>query len=212
MVTVIQAEKVKLYDLEKKFNLKLSDSSQIFLEWQQDLPELTDYEKQELDRVKASYLNLIKRPMPENMVKMAVLSPLLNYAGFYLEPFYTDSEKSVEITAEDGEVTIRGKIDVLVLQDQLWVLVIESKQAGFSLEIGIPQALSYMLANLKPDKQLLGLVTNGGNFIFIKLIQQEQPIYALSDEFTIRRGNDLYTVLRILKRMSQLFTASSVST
>ncbi|GJD24210.1 protein of unknown function DUF450 [Rivularia sp. IAM M-261] len=210
MVTVIQAEKVKLYDLEKKFKLKFVDSPQWFNEWQQDLPELTDYEKQELDRVKASYLNLVKRPMLENMVKMAVLLPLLNYAGFYLEPFYTDGEESVEITAEDGEVTIRGKIDVLVLQDQLWVLVIESKQAGFSLEIGIPQALSYMLANLRPDKNLLGLVTNGGNFIFIKLIQQEQPVYALSDEFTIRRGDDLYTVLRILKRFSQLFTASGV--
>ncbi|GAA6621382.1 restriction endonuclease subunit R [Scytonema sp. NUACC26] len=210
MVTVIQAEKVKLYDLEKKFNLKFVDSPEWFNEWQQDLPELTDYEKQELDRVKASYLNLVKRPMLENMVKLAVLSPLLSYAGFYLEAFYTDSEESVEITAEDGEVTIRGKIDVLVLQDQLWVLVIESKQAGFSLEIGIPQALSYMLANLRPDRNLLGLVTNGGNFIFIKLIQQEQPVYALSDEFTIRRGDDLYTVLRILKRMSQLFTASDV--
>jgi hypothetical protein len=210
MVTIIQAEKVKLYDLEKKFNLNFESSPQWFNEWQQDLPELTDYEKQELDRVKASYLNLVKRPMLENMVKMAVLSPLLSYAGFYLEPFYTDSEESVEVTAEDGEVTIRGKIDVLVLQDQLWVLVIESKQAGLSLEIGIPQALSYMLANLRPEKNLLGLVTNGGNFIFIKLIQLSQPIYALSDEFTIRSGDDLYTVLRILKRMSQLFTASGV--
>jgi hypothetical protein len=33
-----------------------------FREWQDDLPEITDLEKQALDRVKASYLNLIKYP------------------------------------------------------------------------------------------------------------------------------------------------------
>lgn len=68
-----------------------------------------------------------------------------------------------------------------------WTIVIESKQAGFSLEVGIPQALSYMLANRSHEKPLFGLVTNGGNFIFIKLIQREQLVYALSDEFTKSR-------------------------
>jgi hypothetical protein len=205
MTQIIQAEKVKLYDLEKKFKLRLSEKENFFSEWQEDLPELSEIEKQQLDRVKASYLNLTKRPMLEDMVKMVVLSPLLSDAGFYLPPFYSTSESSVAICDEDKEVTIRGKIDVLVLQDQLWIVVIESKQAGFSLEVGIPQALAYMLANPQPDKPVFGLVTNGGNFIFMKMIRKEQPIYALSDEFTLRRGNDLYMVLRILKRLGQLF-------
>lgn len=205
MTQIIQAEKVKLYDLEKKFQLSLSEDEHFFPEWRENLPELTDDEKQQLDRVKASYLNLTKRLMLEDMVKMVVLSPLLNYAGFYLPPFYSTSEESVEIYDEDEGVTIRGKIDVLVLQDQLWVIVIESKQVGFSLEVGIPQALAYMLANPQPDKPVFGLVTNGGNFIFIKVIQQEHPSYALSDEFTLRRGNDLYMVLQILKRLARLF-------
>jgi len=78
---------------------------------------------------------------------MVVLSPLLSDAGFYLPPFYSTSESSVEIFDEDEGVIIRGKIDILVLQDQLWIIVIESKQAGFSLEVGIPQSLAYMLAN-----------------------------------------------------------------
>ncbi|MFB8788365.1 MAG: hypothetical protein U7123_05820 [Potamolinea sp.] len=82
--------------------------------------------------------------------------------------------------------------------------MVESKQAGFSLEVCIPQALAYMLANSQPDKSVFGLVTNGGNFILIKIIQQEQPSYDPPDEFTLRRGNDLYRVLRILKRLSQL--------
>jgi hypothetical protein len=169
MAQIIQAEKIKLYDLEKKFKLRLSDNKNFFSEWQEDLPELSEIEKQQLERVKASYLNLTKRPMLEDMVKMVVLSPLLSDAGFYLPPFYSTSESSVEISDDDEGVTIRGKIDVLVLQDQLWIIVIESKQAGFSLEVGIPQALAYMLANPQPDKPVFGLVTNGGNFIFMKM-------------------------------------------
>lgn len=209
MTRIIQAEKVRLYDLEKKFHLRLLENENFFLEWQENLPELTELEKQQLDRVKASYFNLTKRPMLEDMVKMVVLSPLLNFSGFYLPPFYTTTEESVEIAAQDEGVTIRGKIDILVLQDQLWIIVIESKQVGFSLEVGIPQALAYMLANPLPDKPVFGLVTNGSNFIFIKLIQQGYPYYALSDEFTLRRGNDLYMVLRILKHLGQLLIATN---
>jgi hypothetical protein len=210
MTQIIQAEKVKLYDLEKKFQLTLSEDERFFEEWKDNLPEISDLEKQQLDRVKASYLNLTKRTMLEDMVKMVVLSPLLNYAGFYLAPFYSTSEESIEISAEDEGVMIRGKIDVLVLQEQLWVIVIESKQVGFSLEVGIPQALAYMLSNAQLDKPVFGLVTNGGNFIFIKMIQQDKPYYALSDEFTIRRSYDLYIVLRILKRIGEIFIQTTI--
>ncbi len=206
MVQVIQADKVTLYYLEKKFKLQLAEDNEFFGEWRQDLPALADAEKQQLDRVKASYFNLIKRPMLEDMVKMVVLSPLLSLSEFYLPPFYSKSEESVEIISEDGDVVIRGRIDILVLQDELWVVVIESKRAGYSLEVGIPQALAYMLANPQPNKPLFGLVTNGSNFIFLKLIQQDFPLYALSDEFTLRRGNDLYTVLSVLKRLGQLIS------
>lgn len=93
MVQTIQAEKINLYDLETKFKLSLVENDQLFREWRENLPELTEAEKQKLDRVKASYLNLIKRPMLDNMVKMVVLSPLLDLAGFFLPPFYTSAEE-----------------------------------------------------------------------------------------------------------------------
>ena len=207
MVQTIPAEKVTLYDLETKFGLELVEDDQFFREWQENLPEITHLEKEKLSRVKASYFNLAKRPMLEDMVKMVVLSPLLDLAGFYLLPFYSTSEESVEIAADDNGIIIRGRIDVLVLQDQLWVLVIESKRAGFSLEVGIPQVLAYMLASPQPNKPLFSLVTNGSNFIFLKLIQQNSPQYALSDEFTLRRPDDLNGVLKILKRLSQIISS-----
>jgi hypothetical protein len=61
-----------------------------------------------------------------------------------------------------------------------------------------------MLDNPDPEKPIFGLVTNGSNFIFIKLIKQERLLYALSDEFTLRRANDLYIVLKILKQFGHL--------
>lgn len=204
MIQIIQAEKITLYDLENKFKLQLATDEQFFQEWKENLPEITDSDKQKLERVKASYFNLAKRPMLEEMVKMVVLSPLLDMCGFYLPPFYSTSEESVTIADEDEGIVVKGKIDVLVLQNRFWVIVIESKRAKFSLEPGIPQALAYMLANPNPEQPLFGLVTNGSNFIFLKLVKQEVPYYALSDEFTLRRGNDLHTVLGILKRLGEL--------
>ena len=205
MVQTIPAQDITINDLKIKFSLQHTDERQFFREWQDNLPELSESEKQLLERIKTNFLNLIEYPpMLENAVKMVVLSPLLDLAGFYQRPLRFSTEKQVEIVSEDEGTIIKGKIDVLVLQEQLWILVIEAKKAQFSLEPGIPQALAYMLDNPNPEKPIFGLVTNGSNFIFIKLIKQERSLYALSDEFTLRRANDLYIVLSILKQLGKL--------
>ena len=205
MVQTIPAQDITINDLKIKFNLQQTNERQFFREWQDNLPELSESEKQLLERIKTNFLNLIEYPpMLENAVKMVVLSPLLDLAGFYQRPLRISTEKQVEIVSEDEGTIIKGKIDVLVLQEQLWILVIEAKKAQFSLEPGIPQALAYMLDNPHPEKTIFGLVTNGSNFIFIKLIKQERSLYALSDEFTLRRANDLYIVLSILKQLGKL--------
>ncbi len=204
MVQTIQAKDLTLHDIKEKFGLKQAEDEQFFREWLADLLELTDLEMRSLDRVKADFLYLDEYPMPESLVKMLVLSPLISLSGFYRPPFRITTEASVRIAAEDEGEIIQGRIDILVLQKQLWVLVIESKQAGFSLKLGIPQALAYMMANPNPEKPAFGLVTNGSNFRFIKLTKQGTPQYALSDEFMIERGDDLYNVLSILKRIGAL--------
>ena len=205
MVQTIPAQDITINDLKIKFNLQHTDERQFFREWQDNLPEVSESEKQLLERIKTNFLNLIEySPMLENAVKMVVLSPLLDLAGFYQRPLRISTEKQVEIVSEDEETIVKGKIDVLVLQEQLWILVIEAKKAQFSLEPGIPQALAYMLDHPNPEKPIFGLVTNGSNFIFIKLIKQERSLYALSDEFTLRRANDLYIVLSILKQLGKL--------
>jgi Type I restriction enzyme R protein N terminus (HSDR_N) len=198
----IQAETLTLYDLEQKFSLQQHRDRQFFTEWQEPLPPLTDLEKQRLTRTQEQYFHLSSRPILEEMVKMVIVSPLLDLAGFYNPPFYPVSEKSVKLSVKDEQATIRSKIDVLVIQDQLWVLVIEAKRSGLSLEPGIPQALTYMLASPQRQRPLYGMVTNGSNFIFLKLTHQKMPSYSLSEEFTLRRSEDLFTVMRVLKQLA----------
>ena len=206
MVQTLQAREITLQDLETRFGLILIENDQVFREWQDDLPEITNLDKQRLDRVKASYSHLLKSPpLLENTVKMVVLSPLLDLADFYLPPFQIKSEKSVQISTEDEGLIVRGEIDVLTLCEQIWLLVIESKKAAFSLEVGRPQLLAYMLANPTSEKPTYGLITNGSSFRFLKLVKQPTPQYALSRLFDIfNPGNELYSVLQILKRLGQL--------
>jgi hypothetical protein len=135
---------------------------------------------------------------------MTVLSPLLFIGQFYLAPFNIRAETSIDIAATDetSEVIIKGNLETLVLKDRLWVMVIESKQAKLSVEAGLPQILAYMLGNPHPEKPSFGMITNGGSFIFIKLVKGEKSRYATSDLFGIgNRKNNLSDVLRILKKI-----------
>ncbi len=210
MVQVIQAQNVTLGFLEEKFALQLADDQGFFTEWFEGLPEITELEKQYLNRVKNNFLRLIKHPpILEDAVKMVVLSPLLDLAGFYDDPFFITTEKSIELAVEQEQQKeiVKGRIDVLVVQEQLWLLVIESKRASFSLLEAIPQALIYMLANPNTTRPVFGLVLNGEDFQFIKLTQSTKTVYALSDKFTLfRRENELYQVLGILKKLSQIIS------
>lgn len=137
---------------------------------------------------------------------MVVLSPFLKLAGFYRPPFYVSAEKEVKIVSEDEGTIITGHIDILVFQPEFWVTVIEAKQAAYSLEAAVPQALTYMLGNPDIEKPVLGFVTNGSTFQFLKLTKQETPKYARSDLFSLYSSDGLYCVLRVLKRIAQLVT------
>ena len=206
MVQTIQAKDITLRGLENEFSLLPSKNKNFFTEWADNLPQITSEEQHFLDGVKEEYLHLIeRRPMLEDLVKMVVISPLLKLAGFYRPPYEIETEKSVTISDEDEDgAIVQGKIDI-VLQSELWVVVIESKRPLFSLDIAIPQILAYMLANPHSDKPTFGFISNGSHFRFIKLTKQDTPQYALSDEFTLyRRGNELYSVLSILKRLGEL--------
>ncbi|MEH2248644.1 type I restriction endonuclease [Nostoc sp.] len=209
MVQVIQGRDITLAQLIDEFGLQRADNEQFFLEWQHNLPELTDLEKQSLNQVKAEYLHLSKYPILPPVVKMVVLSPLLRLAGFYQPPFYIASEQQVKICSEDEGTIVRGRIDILVFHPPFWILVIEAKRAEYSLEVATPQALAYMLANPGNDKPTYGFLTNGREFQFIKLTKQGTPSYALSYTLSLNRSDDLHTVVKVLKRLADLVCDNS---
>ena len=83
-----------------------------------DLPQISEQDKYWLDRSKAGYMNIVRYPsVVEDTIKMVVLSPLLNSAGFFLQPFYINSEHPIQLTDTDEEIPMEGKINVLVLKN-----------------------------------------------------------------------------------------------
>ncbi|MCY7273517.1 MAG: restriction endonuclease subunit R [Phormidesmis sp. CAN_BIN44] len=205
MVQTIQAKNVTLRTLIDDFGVRLIRDSQFFSEWQTDLPDVSDSEKESLDRITNGFVNLLDyAPLLEGVIRMSVVDPLLFLVGFYLSPFHVRSEPSIEIQTEDEGTVITGSLDTLVLRDRLWVLVVESKRASYSVEAGLAQILAYMLANPNPDQPCYGMITSGGSFMFVKLVKGNPPQYAVSKLFGIREPEDLATVFAILKRFGQL--------
>ncbi|MDJ0582675.1 restriction endonuclease subunit R [Crocosphaera sp.] len=203
MVQTIQAEQLQLHDLKSKFGLEYRDSPDLFSEWRDNLPELKEQEKANLDEVKLEFRHLLEYGMAETIVKMVIISPLLKMAGFFLPPFNITAEKTVEISEQD-DLSIRGRLDLLVFQPEFWILVVETKGLAYSIEKGLPQLLGYMLGSPNHHKPVFGLISNGANFKFLKLIREDHPIYCESISFSLDRGDDLELVLRILKKIAKI--------
>ncbi len=211
MVQTIPASRVNIRTLIDNFGLELVRDEHFFPEWQAALPPVTIPEQQQLDRIIEGFNNLLEYPpLLEDVIRMAVVDPLLFLCGFYLPPFYVRSEYAVEIGEVEDSILIKGSLDTIVLKDQVWVLVVESKQATYSVEAGRAQILSYMLAS--PQPITYGLITNGESFMFIKLVKNSHPQYATSKLFGIFNPGDLATVFSILRHLGDLAKQSSIKT
>ncbi|MDJ0563979.1 MAG: type I restriction endonuclease subunit R, partial [Microcystis sp. M49629_WE12] len=188
--------------LEQKFKLSPTDNELFFQEWQQDLPELTDQEKETLEQIKRRFLRHRKRvSLTEGVINQLLISPLLTLAGLYDEPFYVTTEASVELEIEEEEEILRGRIDTLIIAPQLWVLIIESKST-IAFPVALPQIMTYMMANPNPQIPVYGLIGNGDEFMFIKMLTQGVPQYDFSNIFSLLlpRRNQLEDILQILKQ------------
>ncbi|MGK7934122.1 MAG: restriction endonuclease subunit R [Microcystaceae cyanobacterium] len=205
MVQILHAKDITLRDLSDLFKLKFIEDKEFFREWQDNLDALSEREQELLDKIKSGYFNLLNYPpFLETSVRMTVLDPLLFIGNFYLDPFHIKAEESVEIITEEGEIIIKGRLDTLILKDKLWVMVIESKRVIYSVEAGLPQLLAYLISNPSKNQPSYGLLTNGSEFLFIKLSWNNIPLYGTSRLFSMRNLGDLSEVLKILKHLGQL--------
>ncbi len=206
MVQTLQARNVGLAVLRKSFGLEWSREPEFFPEWQDQLPDVSGRERAFLDSIQEGYFSQLQgdENVLEKVVQLTVVSPLLCLAGLYITPFEIRAEKSIEIETEDDGVIIRGTLDILIVRHDVWVMVIESKKAEYSIEAGLGQLLAYLLAHPNSSGVCYGLLASGSDFIFIKLVRDEQGVrYGTSDQFGMRRSGDIYQVFRILKRLTQ---------
>jgi hypothetical protein len=214
MVTTLAISKYvnSLLEVETKFSVQQSLSDRFFSEWYEDLPELTEVEKERCDLLKERYLyHRHHGHISEGLVNQIAIAPLLEMASFYDPPFDIRAEYPIQLESiefdENEETIYQGRIDTLVIHKKLWVLVIESKGQAFSIESGMAQALAYMLDSPNQSQPTYGFISNGGFSIFLKVMKGEVTQYQFSNDFSLynRRTNELLSVLQILKKISQLF-------
>jgi hypothetical protein len=214
MVTTLAISKYvnSLLEVETKFSAQQAISDRFFSEWDEDLPELTEVEKERCNLLKERYLyHRHHGHISEGLVNQIAIAPLLEMAGFYDPPFDIRAEYPVQLESiefdENEETIYQGRIDTLVIHKKLWVLVIESKGQAFSIESGMAQALTYMLDSPNQSQPTYGFISNGGFSIFLKVMKGEVTQYQFSNDFSLynRRTNELLSVLQILKKISQLF-------
>ncbi len=200
-VTAVSKAITNLNEAQRQFNLTLTANPDFFPEWYADLPLLSGAEKEACDRLKNRYLYYAADgAIPEGTVHYIMLSPLLEILHLYDPPYKVRAEKSVEVAIATDDITLEGRIDALIIQEQLWIILIEAKQYGFSVLQAIPQTLAYMMANPQPDRPIFALITTGEDFLFLKRRSQH---YAQSHKFTLLSDdhNNLLRVLQILKRV-----------
>jgi len=180
-----------------------------FEEWKEPLPPLTEAEETQLDRLKQRYFYYAEEgSITEGTVNLILLAPLLETLGLFDPPFQVRSEKYVRFMVEDGDRQLEGLIDALLLQERLWLIVIESKRYGFSVRQALPQTLGYMAGT--PSSPIFALITTGEDYLFVKL-DRTTAEYALSDKLTLSTvdTNELHRVAQILKHLVQRSSQSS---
>jgi hypothetical protein len=193
-----------LAEAETRFGLSYRSDPDFFLEWRTDFPLLTTAEQQRLDLIKQRYFYHRQfGHLLEGGVNFIVIAPLLEMAGFYDAPFRLRSEASVRIEIADTEDRVyQGRIDSLVVQENLWIILVEAKRTSFSIDVALPQALAYMAANPASHRPTFGLVSNGAYSMFLKLDFQQ---YGFSDDFSLnRQQNELYNILQVLNYLKTL--------
>ena len=129
-----------LRNVKSQFGLRQTEDPDFFPEWQETIPGLDDYDSRLLDRARTDFLYLAEDSVHEEIVKLVILAPLLSAAGFYRHPFRPVAEKQVEVVLQEDEELLRGRVDILVLNDQLWVTLLEAKNKRFNILEALPQA------------------------------------------------------------------------
>lgn len=190
-------------EAEGKFGLRRSESRDFFTEWYDQLPEINPSDRANLEVLWRRYIyHRSGGHLLESTVMLLLVSPLLTIAGLYDPPFRIKAEESIAIDISDSEEMLQGRIDVLVLCDRLWIIVLESKQTMLSVWSALPQTLAYLMASPNGDHPTFAMLTNGDDIVFMKL---EGKQYEMSQVLSplVNRG-ELEVAWQVLRKIAEI--------
>jgi hypothetical protein len=190
-------------EAERKFGLRRSESKDFFSEWYDQLPEIKPSDRNNLEVLWRRYIyHRSSGHLLESTVMLLLVSPLLTITGLYDPPFLLKAEESVLIEIADSEETLQGRIDVLVLRDRLWIIVLESKKTMLSVWSALPQTLAYLMASPNGDRPTFAMLTNGDDIVFVKLEGQQ---YAMSQVLSplVNQG-ELEVAWQVLRKIAEI--------
>ena len=190
-------------DAERKFGLSRSESRDFFTEWYDQLPEINSSDRVNLEILWRRYIyHRSGGHLLESTVMLLLVSPLLTIAGLYDPPFRIKAEESIAIDVSDSEETLQGRIDVLVLRDRLWIIVLESKKTMLSVWSALPQTLAYLMASPNGDRPTFAMLTNVDDIVFVKL---EGKQYAMSQVLApLVNRSELEVAWQVLRKIAEI--------
>ena len=177
------------------------------------LEPLTDFEQQELLLIGNHFWRHLEAgKVSAKLVKFLVLSPLMRLAGFFDIPIVLTMEDSIPIEVEDGDTLIKGRLDVLAVNQpdaelaaaQFWILVVEAKNSAIAPLTGLPQLLTYTYKSLQQQSSVWGLTTNGESYRFVRVTRGNPCTYQILPELNLIDRERSLLLAQVLKAICKL--------
>ena len=177
------------------------------------LEPLSELEQQEILKIRTDFRRYLSAgKVSEELVKFLVLSPLMRLAGFFDIPIVLTMEDSIPIEVEDADTLIKGRLDVLAVNQpdaelaaaQFWILVVEAKNSAIDPWAGLPQLLTYAYKSLQQQSSVWGLTTNGRNYQFVYLTRGNPCTYQILPDLSLTDRERSLLLAQVLKAICKL--------
>jgi hypothetical protein len=211
MTQNLEASQLSLNDVRRllKLERQIGGSFAEFL----SMEPLTDFEQQELLLIGNHFWRHLEAgKVSAKLVKFLVLSPLMRLAGFFDIPIVLTMEDSIPIEVEDADTLIKGRLDVLAVNQpdaelaaaQFWILVVEAKNSAIDPWAGLPQLLTYAYKSLQQQSSVWGLTTNGRNYQFVYLTRGNPCTYQILPDLSLTDRERSLLLAQVLKAICKL--------
>jgi len=211
MTQNLEASQLSLNDVRRL--LKLEEREGDALTDFFSLEPLSELEQQEILKIRTDFRRyLFAGKVSAKLVKFLVLSPLMRLAGFFDIPIVLTMEDSIAIEVEDGDTLIKGRLDVLAVNQpdaelaaaQFWILVVEAKNSAIDPWAGLPQLLTYAYKSLQQQSSVWGLTTNGRNYQFVYLTRGNPCTYQILPDLSLTDRERSLLLAQVLKAICKL--------